>query len=669
MKLGYLTIIVLFFVLYLEKSLSNVIYTDATFGNNNGVYISQLSKFGCISDIKIKDDSNAIALANLEEDSILLSFTTKGQLDENFGKKGIAKTLFAKGSISKSLLIDAKKRFVLAGFTGREKSAIVLSRNLENGAPDATFGNQGIATIALPGSAVVNDMISIKDECLLIAGSCNIGGMHQGILVKLTKDGILDHTFADKGIFFLQECISHINSIKVDKNNGIIIGGYLYQDCINKLFIARLQKNGTLDSNFGDEGIVRADIASRTSTQLTCLDITADGKIIGTGSADNTIFVAKYHSNGLIDESFGSNGFLTMPFHGRVDVCAFKIEKNGTFIITGRAEKKAFIIKILPNGCLDTEFGDLGIIFSNDKHIYFPALAIKSSGEILVGGRARAACLIAQYIPSNLPASFLHKDLVNSFLETHTTKLYGYASRANAQIKITINNALFKTVNTDEYGLWNAGLSPLLNNGDNKIKLELLANANIEAINEYNLRVKAIDNISLAGLENNQVVTTLPFISGTASKANARIQLYIDDMFINEVLTDNNGNWNLPLANKLINGQHIVKASLVTTWSTLATVSKNINLQDKDVITIVSPSNNYAAFNDISISGTSSRAASSVLIFVNGSYVKRIFTDKLGNWDAKKISKLPIGDAIITAQLISDSGTVLATVSNFIQVK
>ncbi len=139
--------------------------------------------------------------------------------------------------------------------------AIGLSGLTEAGAakpgdPDPGFGKGGRISIAVdsPHDTVVRDMIRTPDGKLIVAGGSDLTG--NGVLLRLLPDGRRDRTFGGgDGIALTPESLW----AKVElQGEGILAYGRSGSDPA----VARFDSNGGLDESFGSKGIVRPDVRS-----------------------------------------------------------------------------------------------------------------------------------------------------------------------------------------------------------------------------------------------------------------------------------------------------------------------------------------------------------------------------------------------------------------------
>lgn len=128
-------------------------------------------------------------------------------------------------------------------------------------------------------------------------------------------------------------------------------------------FIARFNTNGSPDTSFGING--KTDISI---SPLAILDakIQSDGKIVIVGSSAGDFFVARFTSQGLFDESFGSGGVVTFN-QGSFDIFrSVAIQSDGKIVAAGNTSdggNRGAVIRFNPNGSIDTTFAQQGSFY------------------------------------------------------------------------------------------------------------------------------------------------------------------------------------------------------------------------------------------------------------------------------------------------------------------
>ena len=150
---------------------------------------------------------------------------------------------------------------------------------------------------------------------------------------RLLNAASLDPTFGDGGVattnFPLHFAFASATSEAIDSSGGIVVAGYSTDaDGDVRVVLARYTANGSVDSSFGDDGLVYTPIVAYTQFPEEVLDTPAvaidpDGRIVVAGEGSkpappnqipkNCDFsAARFFSNGRIDPSFGDNGLVTL---------------------------------------------------------------------------------------------------------------------------------------------------------------------------------------------------------------------------------------------------------------------------------------------------------------------------------------------------------------------
>jgi uncharacterized delta-60 repeat protein len=256
---------------------------------------------------------------------------------------------------------------------------------------------------------------------------------------RLFAAGDLDPTFGNKGKIIAEAVGFPVADIAVQRDGKIVAVGEL-----NKNFaVARLTFDGKLDRTFGGgDGIAQADFGGDRGDRANAVAIQADGKIVVGGQMDDTSFttladvggfaVARFNSDGALDNTFDGNGRLTVDFPGRGKsfVNAVAIQPDGKILLSGTAdttgrilgafeERDFAVARLLSNGSLDRTFGTfvrkspvggepirtgkLTIGFGADGNEGASVITLAPGGKIVVGGIGGAG--IARFAVARLSSN------------------------------------------------------------------------------------------------------------------------------------------------------------------------------------------------------------------------------------------------------------------------
>jgi len=108
----------------------------------------------------------------------------------------------------------------------------------------------------------------------------------------------------------------------------------------NNIFCARYLTNGSLDSSFGTSGFVSTVIATSNLGQASSLAIQADGKIVIGGysnpSSITQFTLARYTTAGVLDAStFGTSGITTTTIGDGSSISAIAFQTDGKIVAVG----------------------------------------------------------------------------------------------------------------------------------------------------------------------------------------------------------------------------------------------------------------------------------------------------------------------------------------------
>lgn len=169
----------------------------------------------------------------------------------------------------------------------------------------------------------------------------------------IAQHGDLDQTFDGDGLkyFKINEDINKVYAVSTQSNGKIILAGTTraIETSGNKnAFIARLNKNGSMDSSFGDGGIIEFDYQGRDD-YFYDVKVLPDDRIVLVGGASKfesssgkiitMPLVILTSSSGVFDNTFGVGGVLILTdLTGNNYFKALDFDSNNDFVIGGLHE-------------------------------------------------------------------------------------------------------------------------------------------------------------------------------------------------------------------------------------------------------------------------------------------------------------------------------------------
>lgn len=262
--------------------------------------------------MKVLSDGKTYAWggANSPTDFYVSRFLSTAQLDSGFGGGGEVTLDFGSFDSAHALAVQADGKVVVAGDTGNSTSnkAFALARLLENGLPDAAFGVDGKVVTPMEGMGSWAREVAIQsDGKILVAGqvSPDVSTVYLAIRRYLT-DGTLDTSFGDAGLILYDNELSGARGIAILPNGKIIVLGTWNLNTI----VACYFSNGTPDPTFGVGGV------TQIAGEYTQLSVSPDQFIYIAGNTVAGWNLRRLNSSGVPDPDFGPDGSVSVEFFG-----------------------------------------------------------------------------------------------------------------------------------------------------------------------------------------------------------------------------------------------------------------------------------------------------------------------------------------------------------------
>jgi uncharacterized delta-60 repeat protein len=370
---------------------------DATFGSGGTVFASVTLPD---NRVRLQADGKIVTLSNnasgagawdyawiFNQGSAISRHNVDGTLDPTFGNNG---TYTSNVNIFINFAIQGDGKFIIVGRNGNDYA---LHRFNPNGTRDTAFGDDGMVITRFTGFNIA----SAQGVALLPDGKIITSGWAQSpkggriVLVRYHADGTMDTGFGNNGIVIDDNTSTEVlskmgNEIIVSSTGKLIVSGHIMAQK-SSMLIAQYHCDGTRDSGFGTNGIVDTGIEFGYGMVLQ-----TDGKIVVNGFARlSPSFIKRYDSNGAPDPSFGSNGVVSIaepePYPQAWGIAqALAIQDDGRILTAGNRSGAFAISRYNPDGNLDATFGTGGVTVTPLSNSSISALALQPDGKIVATG-------------------------------------------------------------------------------------------------------------------------------------------------------------------------------------------------------------------------------------------------------------------------------------------
>ncbi len=328
-------------------------------------------------------------------------YLQNGEMDFDFGNLGVNQrvTTDLEGE-AYSVAIQKDNKIVITGYsissvTNNEE--ITLIRFTENGNIDKSFGNKGLIVTEVSDKKDVGESVAIQhDGKIVVVGSTDHKPTTDIVLIRYDENGNIDYSFGINGIVItdIKSSLDIGKSLVIQSDGKIVVAGFTH--IINKFFMTllRYDSNGDLDPTFGESGIVVTDINGRRGKMD--MAIQNDGKIIlvGPSEVENShhFTVLRFNTNGSLDKNFGNNGVTKTIIGNYSEAESVALDLNGNIVVAGTTElgNEQFVVAMYDqNGMLVHDFGSDGIVktsFIKNSVDRAHSVVIDNVGNIIVAG-------------------------------------------------------------------------------------------------------------------------------------------------------------------------------------------------------------------------------------------------------------------------------------------
>ena len=336
----------------------------------------------------IRDDGNGPSI-------VLAKYLENGLIDTGFGEKGIVftdKHLSSYESLICKLAITNEGNIIFTASSSPERGELEssITRYSADGNIDNSFGSMGIKKYK---SVAIHSLGIMENNNILISGtkSFETSSPKSFFVSQLNHAGQEVAGFGSNGIAYFE--FNAFNATcsyqKIQEDGKILLLGNTDENQ-NIVPMLRLHPNGSLDTTFSGDGRLLADMGYNLERN-TCINNAGDDKYLLLSILEHgDLLFARINQNGSLDSDFGQEGIaINMccpdnPFYVR----SVFVQENENFIILGKDKKSIILVDILSNGELNSSFGDNGIALNSfdDLNKVSGLSVIKNGGKIIVTG-------------------------------------------------------------------------------------------------------------------------------------------------------------------------------------------------------------------------------------------------------------------------------------------
>lgn len=239
----------------------------------------------------------------------------------------------------------------------------------EAGEKEKTF------TIPLRADTSLEDDESVNLTLSNPSGGAVLGARRSAVLWIENDDSVIGIGSVDAG-FSSGATSGIVYSVAAQADGKVVVGGgFLVAGGLSRQRVARFNSNGSIDESFNPNASVSGTVHA--------IAIQSDGRILIGGNflkvnGEARGYLARLRADGTLDSSFnppgGANGV----------VYDLALEPDGDIVVSGsftmfNGENRGYIVRLFSDGNIDSEFQA-----SVNRTVY--ALAVEADGSVLIGG-------------------------------------------------------------------------------------------------------------------------------------------------------------------------------------------------------------------------------------------------------------------------------------------
>lgn len=254
-----------------------------------------------------------------------------------------------------------------------------------------------------------------------------------GFFGKLSTQGVVDPAYDAAGL----ENTEVRDVVLQPDGKAIAVGRTVTESNLHSVMaVFRLNANGSLDHSFGIAGMALLPTGTDELGSGSSVSLDPDGRIVVAGYRNGELAVVRLLPNGSLDSTFGAGGVFVGPgvdsAEARTQILrtAFGTYRVATNLSDPRASAPSpcQIVGLTVNGALDTSFGTSGIVDLSSvlgPTAFCSSAISQSDGRLLVAGAAESQAFVTRLQASGVADPSFATDSVGDTMNAATALALG----------------------------------------------------------------------------------------------------------------------------------------------------------------------------------------------------------------------------------------------------
>lgn len=276
--------------------------------------------------------------------------------------------------------------------------------HLAAGAVDTSFGSNGrvlgessLEWVGLSQPLSADVAIDSSNRTVVVGDAIADSGRRVIFVARFNRDGSLDNTFDRDGLKLIDFGGRNnlASALSIDAAGRIVVGATA-GNRREQFAVARLRGDGALDNTFSGDGMAAIDFGA--NAKLNDIAIDAGNRIVfagdvASGAGNSSIAVARMNPSGRLDTTFDTDGKRQIDASaGRDSAAAVVLTSNRIYLggVTTDANANFAALKLKFDGSLDRGFDGNGIaaVDFDGDDDFATSMIVDSSNRVLLAGSA-----------------------------------------------------------------------------------------------------------------------------------------------------------------------------------------------------------------------------------------------------------------------------------------
>ena len=327
---------------------------DPNFGSGGRVIVPATVEVGPAFAVAIQSDGKILAATSNNLRVGVFRFNANGTPDRTFGSNGVATispNVLDEGSLLVGGIVVQSDGKILVAASDEGTAAQTFGRLLPNGQPDSTFGTNGVAPLVTGAQTLALQ----PSGQILVLSFFGAGGTAVRYTTNGSLDTTFSGAGQAPGFGSgSQGGLAVINSTSKFIVTGSLIKSLTFQDSVSGFLLVRYMSDGVIDSSFGRKGIIVTPFPGNMISSALSVAIQANGDIVAAGETATTasgpsdFALARYTANGTLDTTFGNAGLVSTAFGNSIaSVNTVLIQTDGKILAVGNSDNGTTLARYL----------------------------------------------------------------------------------------------------------------------------------------------------------------------------------------------------------------------------------------------------------------------------------------------------------------------------------